>query len=73
MINVSKLPERFTIPKERIPKQWKQGVYDCCVAASVTKVLEVINYIKTGKYTMLSKGFTYGAHSRPDKMQGGMD
>ena len=67
------LPDKFTIPKERIPKPWSQGAYDCCVAASITKVLEVINYLKTGKYTMFSKGYTYGRHSRPNKTQGGMD
>lgn len=67
------LPDKFTIPKDRIPKAWSQGVYNCCVAASITKVLEVINYIKTGKYTMMSKGYTYAKHSRPDKTQGGMD
>lgn len=67
------LPEKYTIPKERIPKPWSQGLYDCCVAASITKVLEVINYVKTGTYTMFSKGYTYGRHSRPDKTQGGMD
>ena len=70
---MSNLPEKYTIPKERIPKPWRQGVYDCCVAASITKVLEVINYVKTGKYTMLSKGYVYGKHSRPDKREGGMD
>jgi hypothetical protein len=68
-----RLPEKHTIPKDRIPKPWSQGVYDCCVAASITKVLEVINYVKTGTYTMLSKGYVYGRHSRPDKTQGGMD
>lgn len=67
------LPDKFTIPKDRIPKPWSQGAYDCCVAASITKVLEVINFIKTGKYTMFSKGYTYGRHSRPNKTQGGMD
>ena len=66
------LPDKFTIPKERIPKPWSQGVYRCCVAASITKVLEVINYVKTGTYTMMSKGYVYGRHSRPDKAQGGM-
>ena len=67
------LPEKYTIPKERIPKAWSQGVYNCCVAASIAKVLEVINYLKTGKYVMFSKGYVYGKHSRPDKTQGGMD
>lgn len=67
------LPEWFLIPKDRIPKAWSQGPYNCCVSASITKCLEVINYVKTGTYTMFSKGFTYGAHSRPDKTQGGMD
>ena len=67
------LPEKFIIPEDRIPKPWSQGPYGCCVAASITKVLEVINYLKTGKYTMFSKGYTYGKHNRPDKKQGGMD
>ena len=67
------LPDKFTIPKERIPKPWSQGAYSCCVAASITKVLEVINYLKNGEYIMFSKGYTYGRHSRPDKTQGGMD
>ena len=69
---MSELPKRFIIPEDRIPKPWSQGLYNCCVAASITKVLEVINYMKTGKYVMLSKGYTYGRHSRPDKTQGGM-
>lgn len=70
---MSNLPEKFTIPKDRIPKPWSQGVYGCCVAASITKVLEVINYVKTGTYTMLSKGYVYGKHNHPNKKQGGMD
>lgn len=67
------LPDKYIIPKDRIPKPWSQGLYDCCVAASITKVLEVINYVKTGKYTMLSKGYMYGRNNRPDKTKGGMD
>ena len=70
---MSDLPLKFILPDDRIPKPWSQGVYDCCVAASITKVLEVINNVKTGKYTMLSKGYVYGKHSRPDKREGGMD
>ena len=70
---MSNLPEKFTIPKDRIPKPWSQGAYGCCVAASITKVLEVINYVKTGTYIMFSKGYTYGRHNRPDKKQDGMD
>lgn len=67
------LPNKFTIPEDRIPRPWSQIPYGCCVAASITKVLEVINYVKTGTYTMFSKGFTYGMHSRPGKKEGGMD
>lgn len=70
---MSSLPEKFIIPQDRIPKPWSQGLYDCCVAASITKVLEVLNYVKSGTYTMFSKGYTYGRHNRPDKKQGGMD
>lgn len=70
---MSNLPERFTIPKDRIPKAWSQGVYNLCGFASITKVLEIINYVKTGTYTMMSKGYCYGRHSRPNKTQGGID
>lgn len=70
---MSNLPEKFIIPKERIPKAWTQGPYDCCVAASITKVLEVINYVKTGQYRLLSKKYTYGRHNNSAKKQGGMD
>ncbi len=70
---MNNLPEKFIIPKERIPKPWSQGLYGCCVAASITKVLEVINYVKTGKYVMFSKGYVYGKHNHPNKRQEGMD
>jgi hypothetical protein len=67
------LPKTYTIPTDRFPKPWSQSVYDCCVAASITKVLEVINFVKTGQYTMFSKGYVYGRHNRAGKKQGGMD
>lgn len=67
------LPERFVIPEDRIPKPWSQLPYDCCVAAAITKILEVFEYMKTGKYTMLSKGYMYGRNNKPNKKQGGMD
>lgn len=66
------LPDKYILPEDRIPKPWAQSLYDCCVAASITKVLEVINYAKTGKYTMLSKGYMYGRNNSPDKTKGGM-
>ena len=74
---MSKFPDKFRIPNDRIPKAWSQGPYDCCATASVTKVLEVNNYVNTGTYTMLSKGYTYGRHSSPNlksfKHGGGVD
>ena len=70
---MSNLPEKFTIPKDRIPHNFLQGLISSCVAVSITKILEVIYYIKTGEYIELSKGYTYGRHNRPDKNQGGMD
>ena len=70
---MSNLPEKFTIPKERIPHAFPQGAIGACVACTITKILEVINYIKTGEYIEFSKGYTYGRHNRPDKRQGGMD
>ena len=70
---MSNLPEKFTIPKDRIPHPFPQGVVGACVACSITKILEVINYIKTGQYVEFSKGYTYGRHNHPNKTQGGMD
>lgn len=67
------LPKKFMIPQDRIPKAWSQVPYDCCVAASITKILEVIEYVKTGKYTMLSKGYMYGRNNDPSKKRTGMD
>lgn len=63
---MSEYPEKFRIPNDKIPRPWSQGCYDCCVMASVVKVLEVINYVKTGKYISLSKGYAYGRHSNPN-------
>lgn len=68
-----KLPEKYTIPKERIPKPFSQGLTNDCVAITLTKILEVINLVKKGTYTDLSKGYMYGRNNRPDKTQGGMD
>ena len=67
------LPKKFTIPKERIPKAFAQGPYRDCVAITFTKILEVINYIRTGEYKYLSKGYMYGRNNRPGKTQGGSD
>ncbi len=70
---MSKLPERFIIPKDRIPRAWSQGAWNCCVSASITKCIEVDVFAKTGRYINMSVGYTYAKHSRPDKTQGGMD
>ncbi len=67
------LPEKFEIPNDRIPKPFAQGVYGDCVAITFTKILEVINFIKTGEYIPLSKGYMYGRNNRPGKTQGGSD
>ena len=70
---MSNLPEKFTIPKDRIPHAFPQGLIGSCVACSITKVLEVINYIKTGEYVEFSKGYVYGRHNAPWKKKEGMD
>lgn len=64
-------PNKYMIPEDRIPKPWRQGPYECCVAAAIAKILEVINYVKTGTYTMMSKGYVYAMHNPPEKSQGG--
>lgn len=69
---MSNYPEKFTIPKDRIPHAFPQGPIGSCAACSITKVLEVINYIKTGEYIELSKGYVYGRHNHPDKKKEGM-
>ena len=67
------LPEKFTIPQGRIPKAFDQGLVGSCVACTMTKILEVINYIKTGEYTELSKGYMYGRNNEQNKTHPGMD
>lgn len=69
---------KFLIPKDRIPKPFNQNIMkprtdvDSCVACTFTKILEVINYLNTGKYIELSKGYMYGRNNYPNKKNGGM-
>lgn len=69
---MSNLPEKYMIPKERIPKPFSQDVYkdgnlytnvNSCVTCSIVKVIEVLYAIKNGYYTELSKGYAYVRHS----------
>lgn len=74
---------KFILPKDRIPKAFNQDKVDesgklitnigSCVACSFTKILEVINYVKTGEYIELSKGYMYGRNNYPDKRSDGMN
>lgn len=66
------LPEKYTIPKDRMPKPFSQNVYkngklyttvNSCVTCSIVKVIEVLYAIKNGCYTELSKGYAYVRHS----------
>lgn len=66
------LPEKFTIPTGRIPRAFDQGLVGSCVACTFTKILEVINYVKTGEYVELSKGYMYGRNNDPSKKKQGM-
>ena len=73
---------KFTLPKERIPKPFNQEILDengklltrvgSCVACTFTKILEVINYVKTGEYIELSKGYMYGRNNYKGKKNPGM-
>lgn len=67
------LPEKFIIPAGRIPQPFNQGLVGSCTAVTLTKILEVINYIKTGEYTSLSKGYMYARNNDPAKKQPGMN
>ena len=68
---------KYIIPKSYIPHPFSQNIKDkngklitsvgSCVACTFTKILEVINYIKTGAYIKLSKGYMYGRNNYPDK------
>ena len=74
---------KFILPSERIPKPFSQDIKDengkvisnigSCVACTFTKILEVINYVKTGEYTYLSKGYMYGRNNYPNKRSEGMN
>ena len=74
---------KFLLPPERIPKPFSQDIRDengkvisnigSCVACTFTKILEVLNYIKTGEYIYLSKGYMYGRNNYPNKSGEGMN
>lgn len=66
------LPDKFVIPEGRIPRAFNQGLIGSCAAVSFTKVLEVINFIKTGEYVELSKGYMYARNNDPNKKEPGM-
>lgn len=66
------LPEKFTIPEGRIPRAFDQGMVGSCPAVTFTKILEVINYVKTGEYVELSKGYMYARNNDPKKISPGM-
>ena len=63
---MSNYPEKFIIPEDRIPRPWSQGTTGLCGYASVTKVMEVWDYRRTGDYAMLSKFYTAGRHASPN-------
>ena len=77
------LPDKFILPKDRIPKPFNQNIVDAkgkvlttvgsCIACTFTKILEVINYVKTGEYIELSKGYMYGRNNYEGKKNSGMD
>ena len=60
---------KFILPSERIPKPFRQDIVDengrlitsvgSCAACTFTKILEVLNYIKTGVYIYLSKVYMF--------------
>ena len=73
---------KFILPKDRIPKPFNQNIVNengklisdvgSCVACTFTKILEVINYVKTGVYVELSKGYMYGRNNYEGKRNKGM-
>lgn len=74
--------DKFLLPKARLPRPYQQNIYKngklsstvgSCAACTFTRILEVINYLKTGVYTNLSVGYMYGRHNRADKKNGGMN
>lgn len=69
---MSNLPDKVSIPKDRIPKPFSQNIYkngrlyntvNSCVTCSIVKVIESLYAIKNGYYTELSKGYAYVRHS----------
>ena len=74
--------DKFLLPKVRLPRPYQQNIYKngklsstvgSCAACTFTRILEVINYFKTGVYTNLSVGYMYGRHNRSDKKGAGMN
>ena len=72
---------KFILPSGRIPRPFNQNVCEngklytqvgSCVACTFTKILEVINFVKTGEYVELSKGYMYGRNNYKGKKNPGM-
>lgn len=67
---------KYVIPDGRFPKPFNQDLpgsdVGSCVACTFTKILEVINCVKTGEYIELSKGYMYGRNNYAGKKNPGM-
>ncbi len=74
---------KYILPKGRIPKAFNQEIVDkngklltrvgSCVACTFTKIIEVINFVKSGEYIELSKGYMYGRNNYAGKKNPGMN
>ena len=58
------IPEKFMLSKDRIPTCRNQGTTGQCTAFATAGILEILNYLETGKRTLFSTTYIYGRHRK---------
>ena len=64
--------KQYSVSEDHMPRVKDQGWYSCCVACAIAEILEVFDYIDSGKYNELSHGYIYGKHRPNDADTPGM-
>lgn len=58
------IPEKFMLPEDRIPTCRNQGTTGQCTAFATAGILEILNFLETGKRTLFSTTYIYGRHRK---------
>ncbi len=57
---VENLPEKFMLDDSQIPDVRDQGSVNSCVGYAATGIMQIMNYLETGKRDRFSAGYFYG-------------